>query len=52
MKRYLLAATAVLALGASIFVAAQQPAGPAPAGPAPLAPAAAAALPEAALRTG
>ena len=38
MKRYLSAATAVLALGASIFVAAQQPAGPAPAGPAPAGP--------------
>src|SRR5687767_7882209 len=33
MKRTVLAATAVLALGASMFVAAQQPAGPAPAAP-------------------
>jgi aldose sugar dehydrogenase len=38
MKRYLSAATAVLALGASILVAAQQPGGPAPAGPAPAGP--------------
>ena len=56
MKRPLLAATAVLAFGASIFVAAQQPGGPAPAGPRllarPPAPGAAAAPPEAALRTG
>ena len=38
MKRYLLAATAVLALGASILVAAQQPAGPAPRPPPAAAP--------------
>ena len=33
MKRTVLAATAALALGASIYVSAQQPAGPAPAAP-------------------